>query len=276
MPFTSSIIPPLPPHETAWWFMFRENELLVRLTDEQAHIPKVSQPEELSVHALRTQYLGQLDGIACFSAELDTAENSAPTGMTFRALRPLYNMLPEELFWIAGRAFQVMNWDRNTQYCGRCGRQTVLIDGQRAKICAHCQLTVYPRISPAIIVAVIKDQQILLASAPRFVPGLYSVIAGFVEPGETFEDCVHREVQEEVGIQVTDIRYFGSQPWPFPDSLMVGFTAQYAGGEIKVDQEEILEAGWFRTDQLPDIPGKLSIARKLIDWFVANYKYTGN
>lgn len=270
MPFTSSVIPSLQYHEPAWWFIFREDELLVLLTDEQKHIPKIFQPGDLSLHAVRTQYLGQLDGIACFSAEVDKA-NPAPAGMTFRALRPLYNVLPDELFWIAGRAFQVMNWDRNSQYCGRCGRQTMLLDGQRAKICPHCQLTTYPRISPAIIVAVIKDQQILLAHAPRFPQGLYSVIAGFVEPGETFEDCVHREVQEEVGIEVRDIRYFGSQPWPFPDSLMVGFTAQYAGGEIRVDQEEILEAGWFYAAKLPDIPGKVSIARKLIDWFVATY-----
>lgn len=271
MPFTPSTIPPLPQHESAWWFMFRENELLVHLADEQARLPRVSQPEELSLHALRTQYLGQLDGIACFSAELDVVKDSVPADMTFRALRPLYNVLPEEFFWLAGRAFQLMNWDRNSQYCGRCGRQTMLLEGQRAKICPHCQLIIYPRISPAIIVAIVKDRQILLARAPRFPQKLYSVIAGFVEPGETFEECVHREVQEEVGIQVRDLRYFGSQPWPFPDSLMVGFTAQYAGGEIKVDQEEILEAGWFRADKLPDIPGKVSIARKLIDWFVENY-----
>ncbi len=146
-----------------------------------------------------------------------------------------------------------------------------IIEGQRAKACPYCQLTIYPRISPAVIVAVIKEQQILLAHAPRFPQGFYSVIAGFVEPGETFEDCVHREVREEVGIEAADIRYFGNQPWPFPDSLMVGFTARYAGGEITVDHDEILEAGWFCADKLPEIPGKVSIARKLIDWFVENY-----
>ncbi|MDY0092738.1 MAG: NAD(+) diphosphatase [Candidatus Vecturithrix sp.] len=271
MPFTSSVIPLFPQHESAWWFIFRENELLVRLTDEHGQIPKISQPEQLSLHVLRTQYLGQLDGIPCFSAEAETSEQAAPEGMAFRALRPLYNVLPDELFWIAGRAFQIMDWDRNSQYCGRCGHQTTLLEGQRAKACPYCQLTIYPRISPAVIVAVIKEQQILLAHAPRFPQGFYSVIAGFVEPGETFEDCVHREVREEVGIEVADIRYFGNQPWPFPDSLMVGFTARYAGGEITVDHDEILEAGWFRADKLPEIPGKVSIARKLIDWFVENY-----
>ena len=267
-----SSITPLTAHDkAAWWFVFRENDLLIHLTEEQARIPRIVRPEQLSLLPLRTQYLGQLDGVPCFSAEIATDEGNVPEGMAFRALRPLYNSLPEEFFRMTGRAFQIMHWDRTSQYCGRCGHQTSLLDHERAKICDHCQLTIYPRISPAIIVAVIKERQILLAHAPRFPKSLYSVVAGFVEPGETFEECVRREVKEEVNIDVTDIRYFGSQPWPFPDSLMVGFTARYAGGEIQVDQQEILDAGWFSPDNLPELPGKVSIARKLIDWFVSQY-----
>jgi NAD+ diphosphatase len=127
----------------------------------------------------------------------------------------------------------------------------------------------FPRISPAVIVLVEHEDMILLARANRFQGELYSVLAGFVEPGETLEEAVRREIKEEVGIDVKDIHYFGSQPWPFPDSLMIAFTASYAGGDIKVDGDEITTAGWFKAGNLPEIPGSISIARKLIDWYVA-------
>ena len=126
----------------------------------------------------------------------------------------------------------------------------------------------FPRISPAVIVLVEKDGQVLLARAQRFTADFYSVLAGFVEPGETLEETVHREIEEEVGIKVRNVRYFGSQPWPFPDSLMIGFTAAYLSGEIRIDKTEIIEAGWFDPEKLPTIPGKSSIARQLIDWFI--------
>ena len=138
---------------------------------------------------------------------------------------------------------------------------------ERAKICQQCGLVNYPRVSPAIIVAVIKDDQILLARSGRFPGGFFSVLAGFVEPGESLEACVKREVFEETGIAVQNIRYFGSQPWPFPDSLMVGFTAEYAGGDIQIDGREIVAADWYSRDNLPNIPPGISIARQLIDWF---------
>jgi NAD+ diphosphatase len=140
---------------------------------------------------------------------------------------------------------------------------------ERAKECPRCGLLVFPRLSPAIIVLVERGHQMLLGRPRHFPPGLYSVIAGFVEPGETLEDAVMREVQEEVGIAIKDLRYFGSQSWPFPHSLMVGFTATYAGGEISLDEMEMEDAGWFTADNLPTLPGKISIARELIDWFLA-------
>ena len=129
------------------------------------------------------------------------------------------------------------------------------------------RITWFPRTSPAVIVLVEREGKALLAHARRFTEGLYSVLAGFVEPGETLEEAVAREIQEEVGIQVTDIRYFGSQPWPFPDSFMVGFTARYESGEIRVDGNEITQADWFSPNELPTIPDQVSIARRLIDWF---------
>jgi len=141
---------------------------------------------------------------------------------------------------------------------------------ERAKVCSKCGFRTYPRISPATITAVTPGNQILLARAKRFPSELYSVIAGFAEPGETLEECVKREIMEETGIDVKNIRYFGSQPWPFPDSLMIAFTADFEGGEIRIYKKELVDARWFTADALPKIPDKLSIARRLIDRFIEN------
>jgi NAD+ diphosphatase len=192
-------------------------------------------------------------------------------GYAWKGLRELFGQVDEDLVWVAGRAGQLVHWHRNHRFCGRCGSPTQDHAEERAKICPGCGLINHPRVSPAIIVAVVKDRQLLLAHSTRFPAKFYSVLAGFVEPGESLEECVQREVFEEVGVRVGNIRYFGSQPWPFPDSLMVAFTADYAGGEIRVDSVEIADAGWFSADGLPAIPPRISIARKLIDWFVTAY-----
>ncbi|OPY68926.1 MAG: NADH pyrophosphatase [Syntrophorhabdaceae bacterium PtaU1.Bin034] len=188
--------------------------------------------------------------------------------MFFQGLRSLYDQLGEPFFGVAATAVHLVEWDRTNRFCGRCGRELISRQSERAKECPHCAHIVFPRISPAIIVLIERDEKILLARAAHFSEDLYSVLAGFVEPGESLEDAVYREVKEEVGITIKDISYFGSQPWPFPDSLMIGFTAQYAGGDIRIDGKEIVDAGWFGVQELPLIPGKISIARKLIDWFV--------
>ena len=167
---------------------------------------------------------------------------------------------------------QIVAWDRTHQFCGRCATPTETLTNQRARRCPACGLTSYPRISPAIIIAVIRRDahgaRILLARNHRFPAGRYSVLAGFVEPGESLEECAQREVLEEVGIRIKNIRYFKSQPWPFPNSLMIGFTAEYDEGEIKLEESEIADAGWFAADNLPQLPPRMTIARKLIDWFV--------
>jgi NAD+ diphosphatase len=215
--------------------------------------------------------LGKLDGRRCFAAEL-VESVVAPEGMEFSGLRGLFGRLDDQLFALAGRAIQIVNWDRTHQFCGSCGARTEDKTDERAKICPKCGLLSFPRLSPAIIVAVVRDSMLLLAHAHHFSEGFYSVLAGFVEPGETLEECVEREVHEEVGLQVKNIRYFGSQPWPFPHSLMIAFTAEYAGGEIRVDEAEIAYADWFAAQALPLIPGKISIARRLIDWFVEEHQ----
>jgi NAD+ diphosphatase len=271
MDFAPEIVPPSEKVGSAWWFAFSGNRLLVGMDAGSAVVPCVDDPASLGLEPIRTQYLGRLDGRPCYSAEYPP-DAKAPGGMVFQGLRQLFGVMEEGLFRIAGRAIQIVKWDQRHQYCGRCGSPTVTGTEDRAKVCPECGLKHFPRISPAVIVAIRKGKEILLARSQRFPRKLYSVLAGFVEPGETLEACLEREVREEVGIEIGDIRYFGSQSWPFPDSLMVAFTAEYRGGEITIDETEIVDAGWFPADKLPPIPDRISIARKLIDWFVENFR----
>lgn len=266
--FIPGVASPADSFQSAWWFAFVGNTLLVHCKEAESQIPNLKDLTEIGFAPIRTQFLGMLEGQPCYSAELDK-DTIAPDGMTFRGLRELHESLEDDLFAIGGRAFQIMEWDRTHQYCGHCATPTVQLVGDRAKRCPSCGLVNYPRLSPAIIVLISRGSDILLARAPRFRKSMYSVLAGFVEPGESLEETLVREVREEVGIQVKDIRYFGSQPWAFPNSLMIGFTATYASGEISIDPQEIEEAAWFSKYQLPEIPPRFSIARKLIDWFVA-------
>lgn len=214
------------------------------------------------------QFLGYLNHQPCIAAELSRGfEPFAP--LTLQSLRALYGLLSEDLFAIAARAIQLIEWDRTHQYCGHCATPTTQLPTERAKRCPNCHLRQYPRLSPAVIMLVYKGEKLLLARAPRFKGGMYSILAGFVEPGESLEETVAREVREEVGLEIKNIRYFGSQPWPFPNSLMVGFIAEYASGTITPEPTEIEAADWFTKDNLPPVPGELSIARKLINWFIA-------
>lgn len=267
MVFISSMAPVWGETKPGWWFVFRGNKLLVKLLKDEATVPLVGDPGELNLRPLCKQYLGSLNGLPSYSAKVPD-DAIAPEGMTFEGLRGLFGLLSEDLYGIAGRASQVVTWEYTHQYCGQCGCPTENKQDELAKVCPECGLINYPSAFPAIIVAVIKDSLILLARAQRFTKGFYSVLAGFVEPGETLEECVIREIKEEVGIAVTNIRYFGSQSWPFPNSLMIGFTAGYAGGEIVIDKREIVDAKWFSPTNLPPMPGKVSIARQLIDRFV--------
>ncbi|MEJ5247676.1 NAD(+) diphosphatase [Caldilinea sp.] len=259
----------------ARWYLYQGDRLIVDEHNGAPSIPVAETPQELGLAAVCTEYLGMLEGerpLLCFSGCV-ADEATLPNGFAAYDLRALFEQMDEFEIGLAGRAKQIAHWDRDHQFCGRCGAQTELLTEERARRCPRCRLTSYPRISPAIIVAVTRrfddGPRILLARNHRFPPGRYSVIAGFVEAGETLEDCVRREVEEETGVQVDNIRYFGSQPWPFPNSLMIGFTAEHAGGEIVVGAGEIADAQWFAPDALPLLPPKISIARRLIDDFVA-------
>ncbi len=252
------------------WFVFRGEKLLVKTDHAGYSIPTASDLSVLNLTPAQTQHLGALDGCSCHAGEWPEGESVAD-GYTFKGLRELFRALDEEMVFLAGRANQLNRWYRIHRFCGQCGRPTRDKSDERAKICPECGLVNYPRVTPAVIVAVVKGNEILLGRSKRFPKGFHSVLAGFVEPGETLEACVKREVREEVGIEVADIQYFGSQPWPFPDSLMVAFTAAYAGGTIQLDPAEIVHADWYPSHGLPPVPPGISIARKLIDWFSENH-----
>jgi NAD+ diphosphatase len=215
-------------------------------------------------------FLGELDGVPCFARLLGDGE-PAPEGSDPIALRQLFGALPDEDFAVAGRALGLTAWDRDHSYCGRCGAGTERSKTERVRTCSRCGFGAYPRLSPAIIALVERDGRALLARNARFSLPFFSTLAGFVEVGETLEAAVAREIHEEAGIAITDVRYFGSQPWPFTGSLMIGFTARWASGDIVADPTEIADADWFLPDELPRIPPKLSIARELIDDFVRRH-----
>jgi NAD+ diphosphatase len=261
---------PLPADTPGLGFAFRGTKLVIGRGEEGLRIPSLSEVLVFSAEPPWTHYFGTWNGAGCYA--LCLPEDAAVTdGFDLRGLRELFGRMEEDLVWAAGRAGQLVHWHRNHRFCGHCGSPIEDHRDERAKICPSCRLLNHPRVSPAIIVAVVRDRQLLLAHAQRFPAKFYSVLAGFAEPGESLEECVQREVFEEVGVAVKNIRYFGSQPWPFPDSLMIAFTAEYAGGEIRVNPAEISDAGWFAADRLPEVPPPISIARRLIDWFSATY-----
>jgi NAD+ diphosphatase len=255
----------------SYFFIFYLDRLLVKNEEGKASLPAANNLEELKITPIRKQYLGTYRGQSCFSVEV-SSEEVMMEGMSFMGLRALYGAVDEDIFLLAGKAFQVVNWDRTHKFCGSCGTETFSMETERAKKCPKCGHMNFPVLSPAVITAILKGNKILLAHNRNFRGNMYSLIAGFVEPGETLEETVKREVMEEVGLNVKNVKYFSSQPWPFPNSLMIGFTAEYESGEIAVDGEEINDAAWFDVNNLPELPGEISIARKLINWYIDNYK----
>ena len=219
-----------------------------------------------------THFVGVVDEQAWWA--IDVPQQEDPSYGAAVDLRSFHGRSPEHQWLAAGRAVQLVEWARTHRFCGRCGTPTELSTGERSMRCPACSLIAFPRLSPAMITLVTRgepgpDQEALLARGVQWTLPMYSCLAGFVEPGESLEAAVIREVAEEVSINVTNPRYFGSQPWPFPNSLMVGFRADYESGEIDCDETEIVDAGWYRRDDLPMVPPGISIARKLIDAWIA-------
>lgn len=210
-----------------------------------------------------TLSIGQWQGRWCLAADVRDLPENVPG--EWIALRQVFVAVGFEHFMLAGRASQLLDWWKNNRFCGRCGAKTEKRADEFGMSCPSCGLISFPRISPAVMVLIRRGRELLLARGPHFKPGVFSALAGFVEVGETIETCAAREVQEEVGLKITNLRYFQSQPWPFPDSLMIAFHADYAGGEIVCDPREIEAAAWYSIDDLPLLPDPVSIARRLIE-----------
>ena len=267
--FVPGLISPSEKSTEGYWFIFQNRNLLVSL-DYQLEVS--SGPFRMGLEPLRTQYLGELKGEKCFSGEV-SKDSEPPEGMKFRDLRSLYKRIPNDLYHVAGRAVLINDWDRNHCFCGACGKPTKTSSNERSRVCSECNLPHFPRIAPAIITSVERDREILLARSPHFPPGILSILAGFVEPGESLEEAVKREVREETGIDVGNIKYFGSQPWPYPNSLMLGFQAEYKSGEIEIDGVEIEDADWYSVENMPTtFAGDISISQWLIQDFINRKK----
>ena len=210
-------------------------------------------------------FLGSLAGRHVWAVDVDHLEDDGGSLDLFS----LYGSVDETMWRVAGRAVQLVEWRRTHRFCGRCATPTEEAPGERAVKCPACGLLAFPRLAPAVIMLVERDDgRALLARNAMFPMKMFSCLAGFVEPGETLEDAVRREILEEVAIEVADVGYRGSQPWPFPHQLMIGFGARYVSGDIVVDGTEIAEADWFAPDDLPNVPpAGMSIAGTLIqDW----------
>lgn len=255
------------------WFVVRSGALLVTSSQaESPGVPRLDRGEVLPLVVSGTRGIGRLGETACWAAEAEAGD--PPAGFAFEPLRRLFDRLPDDLVAVAGRALQIVDFDRTHRYCGACATPTETTDASRASACPSCREVFYPRLAPAVMALVTRQtsagRELLLARGRRFQSPVYSALAGFVEPSESLEECVRREVLEEVGLQVGRLRYFASEAWPFPHSLMIGFLAEHLGGEIACQPEEIADAQWFPPDRLPLLPHRLSLARRLIEHAVAS------
>lgn len=258
-------VPSAPNH----WFLFQENQLILLQLNETLTLPAFENISSYQESLLSLHSLGDYNKSQCFCAEVKPGINLG-SAHVLMPIKQAFNVLEDVWFSFIVKSAQILNWSKHHQYCGQCGHQTTQKYDVYEAHCESCNMVFYPRISPSIIVLIKKGNQILMARGEHFAKGVYGLIAGFVSPGETLEEAVHREVMEEVGITIKNLRYFGSQPWPFPDSLMVAFEAEYDAGDIVIDDVEIKEAGWYGVNDLPGMPSSSrSIARVMIDTFLA-------
>ena len=245
------------------WYLFYRDQLLLQERPEGLAIPAGAEPPVAIDRAFTVDYQG--------AGTAQAAHLAAPvelSGYRMMGLRASWDLLPQAAYDEAGKAFQLLYWDTHSRYCPVCGtptEQTTPI----CKRCPRCGHELYPPIAPAIIVLIRKGEEVLLVHARNFRGNFHGLVAGFIEVGETLEECVRREVCEETGLEIKELRYFASQPWPYPSGLMIGFTATYAGGSLKLQTEELSTGAFFSKDNLPEIPRKLSLARKLIDAWLA-------
>lgn len=250
--------------ERKYWFVFCKGDLLLEKTSDGRYtIPYQEEAptalkEWTNVHTITP--FGD-DDVRTYTIDRPVTDNPR---YEMCGLRATYNKLPHELYQIAGKCQEILYWDANTRFCGVCGGP-MKMHTEISKRCTHCGKEIWPLLATAIIVLIRREDKVLLVHARNFRGKFFGLVAGFVETGETLEEAVVREVHEEVGIKIKNIRYFASQPWPYPCGLMVGFTAVYVSGELHLQRSELDDAGWFDRDHLPPVPDKMSIARQLID-----------
>ncbi len=254
-----------PPEATGHWLIVQEQRLIVVPDGAAFRLPAGSAPAGFDEALGEPLWLGTLAGTECWVARL-ARDARLPEGLQAETLIPMQGTrLPDDLLSLGGMAMQALWWEGTSGHCPRCGERTERLEGEWGKRCPRCRYEHYPHLHPAVIVMVRDGGRCLLARKAGWAPGRYALVAGFVDNGESLEGAVAREVKEEVGVDVKDIRYVGSQNWPFPSQLMVGFVATYAGGEIRVDPDELEDARWFPSDALPGLPSRHSISRFIID-----------
>ena len=246
-----------------YWFIFFNDQLLLQKKGETYTIPYSINPPVPVKNVLEVSLLEDMPACtASVDTPLEETAEYLPMG-----LRASYDYLDPILHKIAGKAYELIYWDQHSRFCPSCGTKTVM-QTTISKQCPNCKYEIYPVVSPAILVLIRKGDAILLVHARNFRGSFYGLVAGFLETGETLEECVRREVMEETGLEINNITYFGNQPWPYPSNLMVGFIADYVSGMIRLQDEELSEGAFFSKDNLPELPRKLSLARKMIDWWL--------
>ncbi len=261
------IVPPSADNELH--VIFQRGDLLSDMRAAQLCLIDRRDLERHGWRVKRRQFLGYWHEQPCYALEIDEMEEVDPLHYQRGNLYQILGRVDEQLFALAGRASQLLDWERDHRFCGRCGSRMQLDPAERAMRCAPCGTVNFPRISPCVIVLVTRGEELLLARNANFPRPMYSTLAGFIEAGETVEETLVREVREEVGVEVHNLRYFQSQSWPFPNQLMLGFFAQYRGGDIVCDQREIADARWFHYRDLPMIPPPSSVAGQLIRHYIA-------
>ncbi len=248
---------------TEYCFIFHKNNLLIK---KNSQILTLKDLRDLDLNDKPTIEVGK----NLFA--LDIPNEIEHPDCEFKSLRSLFDILPTEDYLKANRAFQIINFERTNIFCGHCGKPLIDKKNERAKACPECGHISYPKVAPAVIVLITRKNEMLLAQNAQRGSGFYSTLAGFVDAGENLEACIHREIYEEIGVQVKNLKYFGSQSWPFPNTMMIAFTAEYKSGEIRVDKNEISDAKWFTPETLPPVPPNFSIARQMINWFCEQNK----
>lgn len=246
-----------------YWFVFSGDKLLLEKREGTYAVPYCDYPP-VAVKDVLDVY--PFHGTPCRAATVGVVPEEMH-GFLFMGLRASYDYLDEALYALAGKAYELVYWDRHSRYCPACGTATIL-HTVISKRCPACGYEIYPAVSPAILVLIRKEDAILLVHARNFKGTFYGLVAGFLETGETLEECVRREVMEETGLEIANITYFGNQPWPYPSNLMVGFIADYVSGTIRLQDDELSSGAFFTRDNLPELPRKPSLARRMIDWWL--------